>query len=185
MLDTIEYKRFLERIKAHNHLIINESNKYSGLLDVHRRQIQFNQLNNEMFPLLKCVIVLVHHHLSWSKIILICFSSSVDSNPKLFDATDKSDGTIHNVSTHTIYSLRKAGKIKDEKNASTTEDAIEENVLNESITIDGGQTVNRKNQYPKIVFLGTSSQRSGPLRNVTSILVHTSYVNSIFQCQLN
>lgn len=117
---------------------------------------------------------------------MICSSSTVDQNPKYFDSTDECDGTIHNVSTHTIYSLRKTGKIEDDENAATTEDAIEESVLKTSTTtIDGGQTVNRKNQYPKIVFLGTSSQCSGPLRNVTSILVHTSYVNTFFQCHLN
>lgn len=98
----------------------------------------------------------------------------MDANPPLFDAKDVGDGTIHYVSTKTKYILRETGRIEDEVAADLEEDVVEESVLQIPVLADEGKKVDRENRYPKIVFLGTSSQRSGPIRNVSAILVHTS-----------
>lgn len=59
IFDTSEYKRFLELTRARRHLVINETNKYSGLIDVHRRHVQFNQLDHDIFPPLKYTFLLL------------------------------------------------------------------------------------------------------------------------------
>lgn len=94
----------------------------------------------------------------------------------MFDANDEVDshGTVHGVSTNTTYILRSSkdfGNIK----VDTVADVVDESEIEASLSVNRGQrSADRANRYPKIVFLGTGSQRSGPLRNVTSILVHTS-----------
>lgn len=102
--------------------------------------------------------------------------STVDYNPPMFAANDEVDanGTVHGVSTNTTYILRN-GRDEDDIKLDTVEDVVDENELKASLSVDCGEkTAHRANQYPKIVFFGTGSQRSGPLRNVSSILVHTS-----------
>lgn len=172
--ETADYQQFLKRTNAQRHIVLNESNTYSGLVGVHRQQAQFNQLNYEIFPLLQyvcnpkrfpCFAEFFFH-------FLLLSSSKVDPNPTTYDVKDDGNGTVHNVCTSTIFNLRKRGKSDDEINNDFAEDDVET-----SIFVDGGEeTADRANLYPKIVFLGTSSQRSGPFRNVSSILVHTSYV---------
>lgn len=94
-----------------------------------------------------------------------------------FDGRDKAgDGTVHNVSTNTIFTLRKYRNDREEEetiNLEASEDVVEESVPGTYVANDGVKA-NRSTQFPKIVFLGTSSQRSGITRNVSSILVHTS-----------
>lgn len=94
----------------------------------------------------------------------------------MFDANDEVDGqgTVHGVSTNTTYFLRN-GRDSDDIKLDTVECAADESEIGTSVSVNSGEkSADRANQYPKIVFLGTSSQRSGPLRNVTSILVHSS-----------
>lgn len=87
----------------------------------------------------------------------------------MFAANDEVDaiGTVHGVSTNTTYILRN-GRCEDDIKP-------DENEIKASLSVDcGEEAAQRADQYPKIVFFGTGSQRPGPLRNVTSILVHTS-----------
>lgn len=108
---------------------------------------------------------------------LLFSSSSVDTNPIVFDENELIDASVQNVCTNTVYLLRKAPKTEEEISEDSPD--IEDNVAEAdsivtSATIDGVETVDRAKKYPKIVFLGTSSQKSGTVRNVSSILVHTS-----------
>lgn len=47
------YKKFIEKFSpSTKHLILNETNKFSGYVATHRIQWQLNQLNENVFPLL-------------------------------------------------------------------------------------------------------------------------------------
>lgn len=47
------YRKFMDKFSASTkHLILNESNKFSGYVATHRIQWQLNQLNEHVFPLL-------------------------------------------------------------------------------------------------------------------------------------
>lgn len=47
------YKRFIDKFSpSTNHIILNETNKFSGYVATHRIQWQLNQLNKYVFPLL-------------------------------------------------------------------------------------------------------------------------------------
>lgn len=100
------------------------------------------------------------HVCDWSS-----FRSSVDPKPAQYIATEDGRGTIHGVSSNTILKLRKIDEEADEVMMDTADT---------SFRSDDDQTAARSNIYPKIIFLGTTSQRSGTFRNVSSILLHTS-----------
>lgn len=54
IVNTSEYQNFIAQFApSTKHLILNDSNRFSGYASAHRLQWQLNQLNPEIFPILK------------------------------------------------------------------------------------------------------------------------------------
>lgn len=91
---------------------------------------------------------------------------SVNENSTIFRC-DKDNGNSYQVSTGTIYSFRGRDFENIVQNKLDEElEHLDNNNDSKNVIID------RINVFPKIVFLGTGSQASGPNRNCTAILIH-------------
>ncbi|KAJ6648448.1 Ribonuclease Z, mitochondrial [Pseudolycoriella hygida] len=192
VIDDPVYQDFMNKFdKKTKHLVLNETNKFSGFLSSHRIQIQLNQLNDKTFPIL-------------AEYESQCRNGNVSSNKKVkYDESIVQSSTsevqsteehltCEQVSASTYYHLRPHKGL----------DRLNELVVNydeyigESAEIPGfleslddlkqqlrqsyvNEKTLRGDEYPKILFLGTGSCIPNKTRNVSAILVHTTSNSSI------
>lgn len=178
------------------HLVLNGSNKFSGYTAAHRIQWQLNQIDENIFPLLKeCPDLKCDKlHISCKTMKFTPPSESSDTlTEELAAQTDSpeekrdvcQDGYIDLTNSLTAYHLRPL-KGLDRSNeaildpASYLEEAYKINNFNESLELLKQEMAkarvhkNRETEFPKILFLGTGSCIPNKTRNVSSILIHSS-----------
>ncbi|KAG4074978.1 hypothetical protein HA402_014557 [Bradysia odoriphaga] len=193
VIDTPVYQDFMKKFaKSTKHLVLNETNRFSGYVSSHRYQIQLNQLNENVFPILaeyqmdtECHNQTVSHKKFKS-------DESIVTNGVTDGSPDVTHPRCEPAITSTYYHLRPYNGF-DRSNEQTV---CRDEYINESAAIPGfidslnelkqqlrqsyaNEKISRADEYPKILFLGTGSCIPNKVRNVSAILVHTTPTSSI------
>lgn len=159
--------------------MVRISFRFSGYLAAHRMQWQLNQLNEQIFPILKESLPPEMDDFE-NKTKKIKLSESPPKN----DEHSESEKQLQYAMPMTCVHLRPrkcidrsleirpnpvefVKEITDIEGVSETLDALKNDRSHLS-------PVDRTTEYPKIVFLGTGSCIPNKTRNVSSILVHTT-----------
>ncbi|XP_050085993.1 ribonuclease Z, mitochondrial [Anopheles aquasalis] len=164
-----EYKQFMDRFSASTrHIALNEVNSFSGYIAAHRIQHHLNQLDDQIFPLLK--------------------EENNDYNQALAE-----DGHLVRSSSLSYLHIRPSKGIERTQEASlnSAEYLGELDILPDfkSTLADwkrqqekhNEQRVRaaRESQFPRLVFLGTGSSIPNKTRNVSATLILTNPQSSI------
>ncbi|XP_053675250.1 ribonuclease Z, mitochondrial [Anopheles nili] len=164
-----EYRQFKDRFSASTmHIALNEVNSFSGYIAAHRIQYHLNQLDEQMFPLLReenndydhppptdCDLVrsssLSHMHIRPPKGIERALEASLNPSEYLseLDALPEFKDALAELKQQMVqHNERRSGAL-------------------------------RSGQYPRLVFLGTGSSIPNKTRNVSAILIMTNHQSSI------
>ncbi|KAG4077551.1 hypothetical protein HA402_002978 [Bradysia odoriphaga] len=193
VIDTLVYQDFMKKFaKSTKHLVLNDTNRFSGYVSAHRIQIQLNQLNENVFPILaeyRMHTECHNHAVSHKK-----FKSdeSIVTNGVTDGSPDVTHPQCEPAISSTYYHLRPYTGF-DRSNEQTV---CRDEYINESVAIPGfidslnelkqqlrqsyaNEKISRADEYPKILFLGTGCRTPDKERNVSAILVHTTPTCSI------
>ncbi|XP_062548161.1 ribonuclease Z, mitochondrial isoform X2 [Armigeres subalbatus] len=166
-----EYRKFVDRFSASTrHIALNDSNSFSGYVASHRIQYHLNQIDKDIFPLLKEQNN--NYHQNDAKIEGTSFVKSTSLSylhvrPKR--GIDRSQEAVINPSEY-LQELEILPEFKI---------ALEQLHQKLKQRRPQHQIVPRSEKFPRIVFLGTGSSIPNKTRNVSAILVHTSADASI------
>lgn len=178
IVQTDIYQEFMSKFPASTkHLMLNTKNTFSGYLASHRIQHQLNQLDSEIFPLLK-------EPQESSDIVSNCKKMKLENPP----AVNVNEAPFDTVSPMTSYHLRPRKGL----DRSMEPKLIPKEYIDETMAIEGfpealqmykatmsSDIVKSTEEYPQIVFLGTGSCIPNKTRNVSSILLHISKTSCI------
>lgn len=179
--------------------------RFSGYVSAHRMQWQLNQVNENIFPVLKYVYSTVQNlnmHMKFINIKLMnisnlreqlpprsedvenCTKKMKLSEPVVPEIEKIDDKVLQPALPMTCFHLRPRKCIDRSLEAKpnpavfvkevTDIEGFSEALVNLQKERSLTAPVNRSEQYPKIVFLGTGSCIPNKTRNVSSILVHTT-----------
>lgn len=185
------YQKFMNSFDAStNHLLLNESNSFSGYIAAHRIQAQLNQLNEHIFPLLQETTndyvsdaFPVKRFKSDKSLNGSSTSLEINENGTQLKTEYTRNMTCYHLRPHhgLDRSIEQSISIQDYVNESLAIPDFPESLENLRKDIEKIYNVqhNRSSDYPKIVFLGTGSCIPNKTRNVSAILVHTNKDTSI------
>lgn len=172
------YQEFMSKFPASTkHLMLNEKNNFSGYIATHRIQHQLNQLDNDIFPILKEPQDGGDIVSSYKKMKLENpHASEIKTDEEAFDT----------VSAMTSYHLRpRKGLDRGMEPKVTPKEYVDETLAIEGFSEalrSYKSTISKAHsteEYPQIVFLGTGSCIPNKTRNVSSILLHISKTSCI------
>lgn len=184
------YQNFMKKFSTNvNHLILNETNTFSGYIAAHRIQAQLNQLNEHIFPLLceKSGDAVVETDETPIK----RFKSENDINGSESLDHIEDNLKIEQTQNMTCFHLRPHHKLdRSIEQYISIQDYINESLaipdftesldsLRKDIIRIYNDDHDRELNYPKIVFLGTGSCIPNKTRNVSAIMLHTNKDTSI------
>ncbi|XP_053694596.1 ribonuclease Z, mitochondrial [Sabethes cyaneus] len=169
LMQTPRYKRFMDRFSASTkHIALNAINSFSGYVASHRIQHHLNQLDQQIFPLLK------EDNNNYeeppkesSELVRSCSLSYLHVRPR-----KGIERTLEAAINPTEY-LQELDVLPDFK-TSLSDVHSKISALNTSRNHTA-----RSEAFPRIVFLGTGSSIPNKTRNVSAILIHTSPNTSI------
>lgn len=189
---TSEYQKFLHRINAKRHLVLNETNIFSGFKHVNLLQKTLNHLDADICPHLGYTFSFLFSLLNGNELHLILFktphfSSKFKSDRTIIRNIESANREVNQSEkfffepttsgTRYIFSLNGLTSANELRNDADDEeeysDSDSEDVVSDEETEVHIDTT-RANAFPKVVFLGTGSSFPGPTKNVTAILVHTA-----------
>uniref|UniRef100_A0A182NBR0 Zinc phosphodiesterase ELAC protein 2 n=1 Tax=Anopheles dirus TaxID=7168 RepID=A0A182NBR0_9DIPT len=164
-----EYRQFMDRFSASTrHIALNEVNNFSGYIAAHRIQFHLNQLDEQMFPLLR------EENNDYDAPLAndndLVRSSSLSylhiRPPKGIDRTQEA-------SLNPTEYLGELALLPEFKHAlAELKQQLIQHAERRSVAV-------RAEQYPRLIFLGTGSSIPNKTRNVSAILILTSNNSSI------
>ncbi|XP_055545892.1 ribonuclease Z, mitochondrial [Wyeomyia smithii] len=169
VMETPEYKRFIDKFSpSTKHVALNSINSFSGYVASHRIQYHLNQLDQQIFPLLKeqnnnydepCKVN--------SELVRSCSLCYLHVRPR--KGIDRALEAVINPAEH----LQELDDLPDFK---TSLDDVRSKMIDLN---DNRKLTTRSETFPRIVFLGTGSSIPNKTRNVSAILVLISAKTSI------
>lgn len=175
IVQTEIYQEFMSKFPpSTKHLMLNTKNNFSGYLASHRIQHQLNQLDSDIFPILK-------EPLEGGDIVSGCKKMKLE-NPQASAMEQSNEVPFDIVSAMTSYHLRpRKGLDRGMEPKLTPKEYVDETLAIEGFAealSNYKSSVNKQptnnEEYPQIVFLGTGSCIPNKTRNVSSILLHLS-----------
>uniref|UniRef100_A0A182S923 Zinc phosphodiesterase ELAC protein 2 n=1 Tax=Anopheles maculatus TaxID=74869 RepID=A0A182S923_9DIPT len=164
-----EYRQFMDRFSASTrHIALNEVNSFSGYIAAHRIQYHLNQLDEQIFPLLREENN--HYNDPPAADCDLVRSSSLSylhiRPPKGIDRTQEAS---LNASEY-LSELELLPEFKE--TLETLKLQMVQHNERRAVSI-------RAEQFPRLIFLGTGSSIPNKTRNVSAILILTSKQSSI------
>lgn len=179
------YQNFIKQFSTRTkHLILNTTNQFSGYLAAHRIQWQLNQIDENIFPLLKENINFQSPNTTNKKMKLSSDKDNIIDN-SLLNGTKRMNFRPNQANSLTTYHLRpRKGLDRNNEPMVNPIEYIQETQIIEGFTksledlkltlLERHAKPNSSNEYPKLIFLGTGSCIPNKTRNVSSILLHTT-----------
>ncbi|CRK93935.1 CLUMA_CG007462, isoform A [Clunio marinus] len=182
MMENKLYKQWIDEFSASTlHLCVNEQNEFSGYFAAHRTQRQLNELDENVFPLLR------ERH--------PCLTNNEENFTKKMKIDEENDKFkyYHQLQILSTFHIRPAkGFDRSYEPCSNPEKVLEETILDEDSMklisefkekIVKRSREERAKEFPKVITLGTGSCIPNKTRNVSANLVHISKDNcAILDC---
>ncbi|XP_055639990.1 ribonuclease Z, mitochondrial [Toxorhynchites rutilus septentrionalis] len=173
VMRTAEYKKFMDKFSpSTRHIALNEINRFSGYVACHRIQYHLNQLDSQIFPLLREQnndYNTPENGLKGCDLVRISSLSYLHIRPR-----KGIERTLEATLNPSEY-LQELDALPDFKSAL---DDLRKKLAAHK-TLRACSEVSRMEKFPRVVFLGTGSSIPNKTRNVSAILVHTAPDSSI------
>ncbi|XP_035910676.1 ribonuclease Z, mitochondrial [Anopheles stephensi] len=164
-----EYRQFMDRFSASTrHIALNEVNNFSGYIAAHRIQYHLNQLDEQIFPLLREENN-EYNDPPATDPDLVRSSSLSYMHIRPPKGIDRAQEASLNASEY----LSELELLPDFKEAL---EALKQQMVQHN---ERRSASIRAEQFPRLIFLGTGSSIPNKTRNVSAILILTSNQSSI------